>query len=219
MIQSLAEVIESISLAHPTRVAIDGRSAAGKTTLADRLARAIQVNGREVVRASIDDFHRTDHRDRSRRAGWTPQSYYDEGYDYQAFREMMLDPLGPGKGHRCRTTFYDSLNDRPFPESWVTVGDRAIAIIDGVFLLRPEYAGLWDFTIWLDIDMETMVQRACARDVAWVGSVTEVADRYRRHWIPTHELYERLDSPISRAHGVVDNRSHEAPKLLRLSQP
>jgi uridine kinase len=34
----LADVIESETTAHPLRVAIDGRPAAGKTTLADELA-------------------------------------------------------------------------------------------------------------------------------------------------------------------------------------
>ncbi|CAN5549140.1 uridine kinase [soil metagenome] len=216
VIQMLARAVASISVGHPARVAVDGRSAAGKTTLADKLAKAVHSYGREVVRASIDDFHRTDHRER-RRVGWTPQSYYDQGYDYQTFTEFMLDPLGPGGNRSCRTKFYDSLNDRQFPETWISIRDQAVAIVDGIFLLRPGLADRWDFIIWLDIDMETMVQRARDRDVEWVGSVTEVEDRYRRHWIPTHELYERLDSPVDRAHAVIDNRFCEEPRIIRFS--
>jgi adenylylsulfate kinase-like enzyme len=34
----LAEAVRSVTIAHPTRVAIDGIPAAGKTTLADELA-------------------------------------------------------------------------------------------------------------------------------------------------------------------------------------
>jgi len=218
-VQRLAGIVASLSLGHPTRVAIDGRSAAGKTTLTDKLAQAVHANGREVLRASIDDFHRSGHRDRGRHGGWTPQSYYDEGYDYQAFRDLVLAPLGPGGRRRCRTALFDSLADRPFPEAWISVGDQDVAIIDGIFLLRPEFADQWDFIIWLDIDMETMVQRACDRDVAWVGSAQEVEDRYRRHWIPTHELYERLTSPSAQAHAVIDNRCCAAPKVVRLSLP
>jgi hypothetical protein len=29
------------------------------------------------------------------REEWTPQSYYDEGYDYLAFRDVLLRRLGP----------------------------------------------------------------------------------------------------------------------------
>ena len=99
------------------------------------------------------------------------------------------------------------------------MGDHAVAIIDGVFLLRPELAGHWDYVVWLDIDMETMVARARRRDVAWVGSEEVVEDRYRRHWIPTHELYERLIEPKTYAHAVIDNRRPQEPTVLRLARP
>jgi uridine kinase len=52
----LAEAIGSITVAHPTRVAIDGPPAAGKTTLADELAVVLRTQGRDVIRATIDDF-------------------------------------------------------------------------------------------------------------------------------------------------------------------
>ena len=41
----------------------------------------------------MDDFHRPGHKFRSMREEWTPQSYYDEGYDYVAFRDLVLRPL------------------------------------------------------------------------------------------------------------------------------
>ncbi len=218
-IAALANTVTSLRLGHPTRVAVEGRSAAGKTTLADELADAVRGRGREVIRASIDDFHRPGHKDRSRRGGWTPRSYYDEGYDYDAFRGLLLRPLGPGGCRRCRTALFDAFHDAWLPEEWHVVGDQAVTIIDGIFLLRPGLADLWDYVVWLDIDMETMVARARRRDMAWVGSEQVVEERYRRHWIPTHELYERLVEPRTHAHAVIDNRNLQAPRIHRLSQP
>jgi uridine kinase len=219
VVTALADEVTSLRIAHPTRVAVDGRSAAGKTTFSDELADAVRARGREVLRASIDDFHRPGHKHRSRRGGWTPRSYYDEGFDYEAFRNLLLQPLGPGGSRRCRPALFDAFHDAWHPEQWHEVGDRAVAIIDGVFLLRPELAGHWDYAVWLDIDMETMVERARRRDVAWVGSAAVVEDRYRLHWIPTHELYERLTEPSTHAHAIIDNRILGEPKLLRLSRP
>lgn len=219
VVTTLADAVTSLRVGHPTRVAVDGRSAAGKTTLADELADAVRARGREVLRASIDDFHRPGHKHRSRRGGWTPRSYFDEGFDYDAFRALLLQPLGPGGSRRCRTALFDAFHDVWRPEEWHAVGNRSVAIIDGVFLLRPDLAGHWDYVVWLDIDMETMVERARRRDVAWVGSDRVVEDRYRQHWIPTHELYERLIEPRTYAHAIIDNRSPQAPKVLRLSRP
>src|SRR5579862_7199898 len=45
----LTEAIESVTTAHPVRVAVDGRPAAGKTTLADDLAVILQNRGRQVI--------------------------------------------------------------------------------------------------------------------------------------------------------------------------
>lgn len=218
VIDILASEITVLQFAHPTRVAVEGRSAAGKTTLADALAAAILLRGRDVLRASIDDFHRPDHKGRSQRGEWTPRTYYDEGYDYTAFRDLALHPLGPHGSRRCLPARFDALHDTECPEVWHTVAEDTIAIIDGVFLLRPELATHWDYVIWLDIDMETMVERARRRDVAWVGSEQVVEAHYRRHWVPTHELYERLERPRERAHVVIDNRALSQPRVLRLSR-
>jgi uridine kinase len=219
VVDALADAVTALPLGHPTRVAVEGRSAAGKTTLADELAGAVRARAREVLRASIDDFHRPGHKYRAQRGGWTPRSYYDEGYDYEAFRDLLLRPLGPGGSRRCRPALFDSFRDTWLPEEWCEVGPRAVVIIDGAFLLRPELADHWDYIIWLDIDHETMVERARRRDVAWVGSADIVEERYRRHWVPTHDLYERLTAAPTRAHAVIDNRDIPRPRLLRLSPP
>src|SRR5438067_954391 len=42
----------------PTRVAVDGIDAAGKTRLADGIAGLVEAHERLVIRASLDAFHR-----------------------------------------------------------------------------------------------------------------------------------------------------------------
>ena len=54
----LAEQIAGIERLHPVRVAIDGIDAAGKTRLADELVKPVRGHGRQVLRASLDGFHR-----------------------------------------------------------------------------------------------------------------------------------------------------------------
>ena len=90
IVDLLAAVVAAVRLDHPLRVGLDGPSAAGKTTLADALGVRLRELGRDVIRASIDDFHRPGHKFRSIRGEWTPQTYYDESYDYVAFRDLVL---------------------------------------------------------------------------------------------------------------------------------
>jgi uridine kinase len=74
---------------------------------------------------------------------------------------------------------FDAFNDRSYPERWIDAEPDCIAIVDGAFLLRPELENCWDVLVWLDIDFETMVERARERDMAWVGSEDAVVERYR----------------------------------------
>jgi len=191
-VENLARAITSLRLPHPTRVGIDGWSGAGKTTLADELAETIRAAGRQTLRASIDDFHRKGHKYRSMRGEWTPRLYYDEGYDYAVFREWLLEPLGPGGSRRCRIAMLDSFDDVVLPEAWHELADDTVVVVDGIFLLHPELAGHWDYLIWLDVDLETMIERARRRDTAWIGSAEAVEQRYRQFRQPVHELYGGL---------------------------
>jgi uridine kinase len=56
LLDHLVAAVGSVAVAHPTRVAIDGAPASGKTTLADELATILREDGREVIRATIDGF-------------------------------------------------------------------------------------------------------------------------------------------------------------------
>jgi len=216
LIRRLAATVGEIERPHPTRVAVEGRSAAGKTTFADALAEALAPSGRQVLRASIDDFHPPGHAARSAAGGYTPQRLYDEGFDYAAFERLLLQPLGPGGDRRVRLALRDALRDRPAAETVVLAAADAIAIVDGAFLLRPELKAAWDLVIWLDVSFETMLERAARRDVAWVGDAEAVRERYRSRWIPTHELYEATGARDA-AHIVVDNEDPRRPQVVRFN--
>src|SRR5215470_8093144 len=195
-LRPIVDWITSLDLGHPTRVGVDGRSAAGKTTLADALAEMLQsTTNRPVLRASIDDFHRPGHKFRSMREEWTPQSYYDEGYDYLAFRDLLLRPLGPGGDRRVITAIFDSFHDVPVQELWRLASDNTILIVDGANLQRPELRSQWDYLIWLKADPDTVLSRARERDVAWIVSAEVVDRRYRTRVLGPTRCMSRLWTP------------------------
>ena len=73
--RALDRVVERVrELPEPWRVAVDGVTAAGKTTVADDLARRLGAG-----RLSIDDFHRP-----------PPHEYYPDSFDLGAFRAAVL---------------------------------------------------------------------------------------------------------------------------------
>ena len=110
-------------------------------------------------------------------------------------------------------------DDVLLPEVWHAVSDDAVVIVEGILLLHPELADHWDYVIWLDVDTETMVERACQRDGEWYGSREAAERRYRQFRLPIYEHYARLANVSDRAHAVLDNRDLARPRLLRLTSP
>jgi uridine kinase len=217
-----AQVLDSIQAAilrkpssRPLRVAIDGRSGAGKTTMADELADRLEAQGRPCLRASIDDFHPPGFLQRAAAGGFTPEAYLREGYDYAAFRQLVLDPLAPQGDRRCRLDFWNAFDDEPFAEDWVDAPENAILLADGVFLLVPLLRPHWDFTLWLDVDWEIMLRRAAHRDPSAVASRDPIREGYRTGWIQRHTLYEQTTRAHELADIVVDNSDLQHPYIVR----
>jgi uridine kinase len=190
----LAWVVLAVVRPHPVRVAIDGCSAAGKTTLADDLA---QVLGGRTERAIV-------------RVG----SYYLDSWDNAAIRDRLLVPLGPGGSRRYCTAVMD-LPARTVVDSQVLLApDDAVLLADGVFLQRPELDPYWDLRIYVDVSFEEVLRRGIARDQQWMGSAVEAARRYRTKYIPGERRYVDEVRPRDRAQVVVGNEDLTAPSLV-----
>ena len=105
MLDHLIAAVGSVAVAHPTRVAIDGAPASGKTTLADELAAILRADGREVIRATIDDFL-VPRAQRYVRGEYSAEGCYFDAHDYHALNRVLLDPLGPGGSGRFQRAVY-----------------------------------------------------------------------------------------------------------------
>jgi uridine kinase len=140
----LADRILALRLDHPTRVGIDGHSAAGKTTMADELATTLRgKTARPVLRVTIDHFKRHVDLRTQYPPGW-PESYYFEMFDVDAIRDELLAPLGPGGNRRHRTQIMDFSGRTPIDSGVHAAPDDAILVADGGFLQKPALSRHWD---------------------------------------------------------------------------
>ena len=129
VIDQLAAAIASLDLEHPTRVAVDGRTASGKTTLAAELGGALRRVGRPVISTSIDGFHRPKAK-RYRQGRHSPWGYYEDARDLAAVRRLLLDPLGPEGDRRYRTASFDLERDVPVDVPAELAAPNAILIVE-----------------------------------------------------------------------------------------
>src|SRR6476469_1828189 len=133
VLDGVAKRLGRLHLGRPVRVAIDGRTASGKTTLADELAVLLAAQERPVIRTSIDGFHRPK-AERYARGRTSPEGYYYDSRDLDAVVKLLLAPLGPGGDRHYRTASFDLKNDRPVEQDPSAADAKAILIVDGTFL-------------------------------------------------------------------------------------
>ncbi|GAB3949453.1 uridine kinase [Kribbella albertanoniae] len=213
LLSELAGFVLAVERPHPVRVAIDGPSAAGKTTLADELADVLRERtAREVIRVGLDYFKK----DPALRTAYpieSPESYYLDSWDVDGIRSHLLLPLGPD-GDRRYVAGMRSFNAQsalaPITE---TAAADAVLVADGVFLQRPELIQHWDLRVYVHVGFDVVLRRGTVRDQAWMDSAAAAEERYRRRYIPGERLYVDQVEPASLADLVVDNTDFANPVL------
>lgn len=185
---------------------------AGKTTLADDLARWLGALSATVIRASVDQFHHA-REIRYRRGRTSPEGYYRDAFDLGRLKRFLLEPLGPNGNRSYATAVFDWRVDRPVVPTLRVAPDDAILVADGVFLLRPELRGCWDFSIFVWASEQERLRRSKVRDVNMGQSASDVEQLFRARYAPAHKLYWQLVSPREIADVVIDNERPLEPRI------
>ncbi|MCL2217592.1 MAG: uridine kinase [Defluviitaleaceae bacterium] len=163
-------------------IAIDGRSASGKTTMAKGWAAAL---GAEIIH--MDDFFlppelRTEAR----------LSEPGGNIHYERFIDEVLSGLKENNGFSyrvfdCKVMEYTSERSI-IPALWI--------IVEGAYSHHPCFGDYMDLRVFSDIDSATQLERVKIRD----GK--EKAEDFAAKWIPMEEEYIRAFRIHEKAHIV-----------------
>ncbi len=168
--EALAEAVNAL-LADRGRVllALDGRCASGKTTLAGMLQ---ERYGWAVIH--MDHFFlRPEQR--------TPRRYAEPGgnVDRERFLTEVLLPLREGRQVRYRP--FDC-GTQALGEP-VTVTQAPVTVVEGVYACHPDLWDHYDLRACLTVAPEEQERRLLARNGP------EGAARFREKWVPLEEAY------------------------------
>jgi uridine kinase len=211
-LRRLAAAIVELHPNRIVRVAIDGVDGAGKTTLADALAPLVAEQGRSAIRASVDDFHHP-RALRYARGRHSPDGYYLDSYDYDSFRQLLLEPLGPGGSGRYVAKSFDLDNDRPFDPLTQQAPPAATLIVDGIFLHRAELRSFWDLSVFLKVDFDVSVPRGAQRGPAY--DPPDAAAPLNQRYVGGQMRYFSECAPEHHADIVIDYNDLRQPKILK----
>lgn len=164
----LSEISRIYREKHRVTVAIDGRCASGKTTLANDIKSRLDCN----VFHMDDFFLRPEQR--------TPERYAQAGgnVDRERFLCEVLLPALQG----------ETIHYRAFDCHTMTMGapliitPKDIVIVEGTYCCHPELWSKYDLHIFLTTSPEEQMSRIELRNRA-------SADIFKKRWIPLEERY------------------------------
>jgi uridine kinase len=196
------------------RVAVDGMTAAGKTSFGHELAAALRGLGRATMRASMDDFkHPWRH---AREHGYdrlSGEGYYRNAYDFCSARDLLLGPAGPAGSGEVVLCGHDPLTGEDQRGTKVSAPAGSVLIVDSVFAFRPEYNDCWEYRIWLEVDPPTALRRGIDRDAAAEGRL-EAARVHRDRYHAAEMIYVAEVDPKSLADVIIDNQDFASPRII-----
>lgn len=150
-------------------IAVDGRCASGKTTLAEQLS---VVTGAGVIH--MDDFFLPSEL-RSKARLQEPGG----NVHYERFREEVLPALGRGEAFTYRR--FDCSRMALGEERLVSESD--ILVVEGAYSCHPKLGDYMTLRVFSDVESEEQLRRILARD----GE--EALEIFKQRWIPMEENY------------------------------
>ena len=157
---------------------VDGRSGAGKTTIATRLAALL---GADVV-------HTDDVAWEHSRFGWE-----------DLLVDGVLEPWRRGDRVDYRPPAWVTHGR----EGSVTAGAGVPLLVEGVGAARASLARLADLVVWVQSDRTLARTRGLARDASYGTRTPAEAEAFWDEWMTEEEPYLAADRPWERAHLVV----------------
>lgn len=187
----------------PPIIAIDGVDGSGKSTFAQALVAGLARAGWPAALFSVDDFRRPV--DWARDDRREVETYYHDYYDL-AMLEACLQAFQAGEP-RVTIPVFDSRTEGLAGERDVELAGAAVAVVEGVFVLRVPSAAAAGLGIYIDVDGAEAGRRLLERDLARGRSRAVIEHRLAERYQPAQERYLAAYEPARRADVVIDGNT------------
>ncbi len=168
--EKILNELKALKMSAPLIIAIDGRCASGKTTLAALLK---EKTGCNVIHA--DDFF-------LRKEQRTKQRLEEAGgnIDYERLESEVLIPVR--REGECRYRRFDC-GTMSLCDDSIVVSSAPLTIVEGSYSCHPRLFNYYDFSIFLNVEQDEQIKRILQRN----GK--EKAENFKNKWIPLEEKY------------------------------
>ena len=185
--------------------AVDG---VGKTRFTDTVFGLLVDRDIPTAVVHVDCF--TNDTDRRHASSDRVSNYYDHTFDHTSLVQNVLQPISEGKAVEVELVHPSPQDDSlQVHHSYNIPPHNAVALVEGVFLFRPELVGYFDYKALLIMPISSMLDRLRKRDESLLGP--SVLDKVLQKYVPAQQLYLETVHPERLVEVVFDFSDWEHP--------
>ena len=187
-------------------IGVCGGSGSGKTTLVQALQTELGVERLEII--SQDSYYKH-HPHLSFQRRCELNFDHPEAIDYKLFEEHLL-LLQSGQSVKIPTYSFETHLRNDHTQH---ITPKEIRVVEGILIFsNPKLFSLLDYSIYIESDENTRLQRRIARDLKERGrSIEEVTSRFRDTIKPMHDLF--IEPHKKNADCIFDNSENDFSKI------
>ncbi len=203
----------ALSESRAALVAISGIDASGKGWVASRLSAALESRRLRVAVTGVDGWLNLPPK------RFDPENpaehFYLHAIRFEEMFERLILPLRDRRSIRLVADYTEETATayRKHVYAW---DDVDVILLEGIYLLRPEFLPRYDLAVWIDCTFETAIERAVARGQEGLPPA-ETIRAFRTIYLPAQEIHFARDGPKEAADFVVVNDPRLEPGDVKVS--
>jgi uridine kinase len=182
---------------------ISGIDASGKGFVSQRLAARLESDGYRIALLNADAWLNLPHVRFASEGADRGRHFYKNGLRLDEMFERLVLPLKANRFVRLTMDLVDETADsyRPYRCEFA---DIDIVLLEGIFIFKRRFAGLFDLKVWIDCSFDTAMSRALERRQEGL-SESETIAAYETIYFPAQRHHLKSDDPVSAADIVFEN--------------
>ena len=131
------------------------------------------------------------------------QHFYNNAIRFDEFFTQLALPLRDRRSVHLTADFAEETAST-YRKHIYDFKDVSVVVIEGIFLFKPQYRGLFDLSVWIDCSFSTALARAIARAQEGMSPANTIA-AYETIYFPAQRIHLNEDKPLENADLILDN--------------
>ena len=146
-------------------------------------------------------------------------NFYENAIRLDQFFSQLVLPLRDRRSIHLEADFVEETAS-DYRKHTYDYRDVSVALVEGIFIFKPQYRKYFDLAIWIDCSFPTALARAIDRAQEGLSAANTIA-AYETIYFPAQRIHLAHDYPRENADLILENDPYPGPftSLARLDAP